>query len=87
MTISKEKAAQILRYHYVEKWPVGIISKQLGIHHDAVNLVLTQSGVPKAMRSQQASLIDDYLPFVMKTLEQYPLLCASRLYAMVKERG
>ncbi|TXL05450.1 hypothetical protein BMR09_09995, partial [Methylococcaceae bacterium CS3] len=25
--------------------------------------------------------------FVLKTLEQYPLLCASRLYAMVKERG
>jgi len=87
MTISKEKEAQILRYHHVEKWPVGTISKQLGIHHDAINRVLTQSGIPKAMRSPQASLIDDYLPFIIKTLEQYPLLCASRLYAMVVERG
>jgi transposase len=87
MTISKEKEAQILRYHHVEKWPVGTISKQLGIHHDAVNRVLTQSGIPKAMRNQQASIIDDYLPFIHKTLEQYPLLCASRLYGMVKERG
>ncbi len=87
MTISKENEAQILRYHHVEKWPVGTISKQLGIHHDAINRVLTQSGIVKAMRTQQVSIIDDYLPFVLKTLEKYPLLCASRLYGMVKERG
>ena len=87
MTISKESEAQILRYHHVEKWPVGTISKQLGIHHDAINRVLTQSGIVKAMRTQQASIIDDYLPFVLETLEKYPLLCASRLYAMVVERG
>ncbi len=87
MTISKEKEALILRYYHVEKWPVGTISKQLGIHHDAINRVLTQSGIVKAMRTQQASMIDNYLPFVLTTLEKYPLLCASRLYAMVKERG
>ena len=87
MTISKESEAQILRYHHVEKWPVGTISKQLGIHHDAINRVLTQSGIVKAMRTQQASMIDDYLPFVLETLEKYPLLCASRLYMMVVERG
>lgn len=87
MTISQEKEAQILRYHHVEKWPVGTISRQLGIHHDAINRVLSQAGILKAERSQRASIIDDYLPFVLKTLEQYPLLCASRLYAMVKERG
>jgi len=87
VTISKENEAQILRYHHVEKWPVGTISKQLGIHHDAINRVLTQSGIVKAMRTQQVSIIDDYLPFVLKTLEKYPLLCASRLYGMVKERG
>ena len=87
MTISKEKEAQILRYHHVEKWPVGTISRQLGIHHDAINRVLSQAGILKAERSLRESIIDAYLPFVLKTLEQYPLLCASRLYAMVKERG
>lgn len=87
MTISQEQAADILRYHYVEKWPVGTISKQLGIHHDAVNRVLSQAGIAKAQRSDRASLLDPYLPFVLQTLEQYPRLCASRLYAMVKERG
>jgi len=87
VTISKEKEAEILRYHHIEKWPVGTISKQMGIHHDAVNRILSQSGIVKAMRTQRPSLIDDYLPFVLKTLEKYPSLCASRLYGMVKERG
>lgn len=87
MTISQEKAADILRYHYVEKWPVGTISKQLGIHHDAINRVLSQAGIVKAERTHRASLIDSYLPFVKQTLEQFPSVCASRLYGMVKERG
>ena len=87
MTISKEKEANILRYHHVEKWPVGTISKQLGVHHDAVNRVLSQAGFPKIERTHRSSIIDSYLPFVIKTLERYPLLCASRLYSMVKERG
>jgi transposase len=87
MTISQEKEAQILRYHHVEKWPVGTISRQLGVHHDAINRVLSQAGILKAERSLRESIIDTYLPFVLKTLEQYPLLCASRLYVMVKERG
>jgi len=86
MTISKQKEADILRYHHVEKWPVGTISKQLGVHHDTVHRVLSQKGVSKPERCPQSSMIDDYLPFIIKTLEQYPLLCASRLYAMVKER-
>ena len=86
MTISKQKEADILRYHHVEKWPVGTISKQLGVHHDTVHRVLSQAGIPKPECSQRSSIIDDYLPFIIKTLEQYPRLCASRLYAMVKER-
>jgi hypothetical protein len=36
MTISKEREAEILRLHYAEKWPVGTIAKQLGLHHCTV---------------------------------------------------
>lgn len=32
-------------------------------------------------------MIDDYLPFILETLKKYPRLTASRLYAMVCERG
>ncbi len=87
MAIPPEFEAKILRYFHVEKWLVGTIARQLGVHHATVDRVLSQAGLPKAERPHRASLIDPYLPFVLKTLEQYPRLTASRLYAMVRERG
>ena len=86
--ISKTKEAEILRYYHVEKWPVGTISKQLGVHHDAIHRVLSQTtGTTRQERTKRDSILDPYLPFIQVNLEKYPSLCASRLYAMVKERG
>ena len=87
MAISPELEAQILRYFHVEKWLPGTISKQLGIHHSTVDRVLCQAGLPKAARPHRPSLIDPYLAFVLETLKQFPKLTASRLHAMVRERG
>jgi transposase len=87
LAISQELEAKILRYFHVEKWKVGTIATQLGVHHGTVDRVLSQAGLPKAERPHRASLIDSYLPFVLQTLKQYPKLTASRLYAMVRERG
>ncbi len=87
LAISKQIEAQILRYHHVEKWRVGTIAQQLGVHHNTVNRVLSQAGLPKIERVDRPSMIDPYLPFIMETLTQFPTLTASRLYAMVRERG
>ena len=87
MTIEKEQIAKILRYHHVEKWRVGTIARQLGIHHSTVDRVLSQAGLPKVERPHRESILDPYRPFVIQTLEQYPKLTASSLYAMVRERG
>lgn len=87
MAIPPELEAKILRYFHVEQWRVGTIARQLGVHHATVDRVLSQAGLPKAERPHRPSLIDPYLPFVLKTLEQYPRLTAARLYAMVRERG
>ena len=87
MTIPAELEAKILRFFHVEQWKVGTIARQLGVHHGTVDRVLSQAGLAKAARPHRASLIDPYLPFVRQTLEQYPSLTASRLYAMVRERG
>ena len=40
MTISKELEAKILRYFHVEKWLVGTIASQFGVHHGTVDRVL-----------------------------------------------
>lgn len=85
--ISNELEAKILRYHHVEKWPVGTIASQLGVHHDTVTRVLTQAGLPAIKKVDRPSMVDPYRPFITKTLEEFPRLQASRLFGMVKERG
>ena len=77
MTICAELEAKILRYFHVEKWLVGTIARQLGLHHGTVDRVLSQAGLPKLARPHRASLLDPYLPFVRATLEQYPTLAAT----------
>lgn len=84
--ISRQTEAEILRLYHVEKWRVGTIAEQLGVHHDAVRRVLEQNGVPRP-RPQRPSRIDAYLPFILETLRRYPKLPASRLYDMCRERG
>jgi len=87
MTIPKELEAKILRYFHAEQWKVGTIARQLGVHHGTVDRVLSQAGLPKAERAHRPSQLDPFLAFVRETLERYPRLTASRLYAMVRERG
>lgn len=87
MTIDKAIEAKILRYHFVEHWGVNTIARQLGIHHSAVDRVLSQSGLPKVERTQHRSIVDPYHPMIIETLAQYPQLTAARLYAMAQVRG
>jgi len=87
MVTSPDAEAQILRYHHAEKWTIGTIAAQLHVHHSVVRRVLTQAGLTVARRSPRPSQVDAYLPFIRQTLEKFPKLTASRLYAMVRERG
>jgi len=85
--IPKETEANILRLYEAEKWRVGTIAKQLGIHRDTVKRVLAQAGGVEVSKLQRQSMVDPYIPFINSTLEKYPRLRASRLHQMVKERG
>ena len=87
MVIAPDIEAQILRYHHAEKWTVGTIARQLHVHHSIVRRVLAQAGLPRIGPPPRPSQIDAYLPFIRQTLETFPTLTASRLYAMVRERG
>ena len=87
MTIAPELEAHILRYYHVEKWRNGTIARQLHVHHGTVRRVLAQAGLPRSGPVQRPSQVDPYLPFMRQTLEKFPTLTASRLYAMVRERG
>ena len=58
MTIPPELEAKILRYYHVEKWRVGTISAQLGVHHSTVSRVLAQAGLPRIGAPRRVSAID-----------------------------
>jgi transposase len=49
--------------------------------------VLAQAGLPRTGGLLRPLQIDAYLPFIHETLKKFPSLTASRLYAMVCERG
>jgi hypothetical protein len=83
--IPPELEATILRLLEVEKWRVGTIAHQLSIHHDVVERVREEAGLPEAQRQQHPSIIDPFVPFIKETLTEYPDICASRVYQMVRE--
>ncbi len=85
--ISSEQEAEVLRLHHAEKWPVGTIASQLGLHHSTVKRVLAQAGLSAGLKSSRPSIADPFIPFMMEQLKKYPRLRASRLYQMVRERG
>jgi transposase len=87
MSVSEDLEAKILRYYHVEKWRVGTIARQLHVHHGTVRRVLLRAGVPPPQPATRPSKVDPYLPFLRETLERFPTLTASRLYAMTRERG
>ena len=77
MAITEDQKAKILRYYHVEKWRVGTIARQLGVHHTTVDRALNKSGIVKESRTRKGSLIDPYLPFILMTLEKFPKLTSS----------
>jgi len=85
--IPEELEARILRLYHAEKWRVGTIASQVGVHHSTVQRVLARAGLPDAAASPRRSLIDPYRDVIKDTLSSYPQLPASRLYEMIRERG
>jgi transposase len=84
--ISAELEAKILRLVNAEKWRIGTVATQLGVHRTTVQRVLAQAGMPKATVIGRSKL-EQLVPFLEETLRKYPTLPASRLYEMCRERG
>jgi len=85
--ISKETEAEIVRLYHGERWPIGTIAGQLGLHHTTVQRVLRHTGVDAKVVAPRPSMVDPFVPFMVEQLEKYPGLRSSRLFVMIKERG
>ena len=51
--IGRDREAEILRLYHAEKWCIGTIAAQLGLHHSTVRRVLAQAGLDSAWVAQQ----------------------------------
>lgn len=85
--IAKETEAEIVRLFHGERWPIGTIAVQLGVHHTTVQRVLRQAGVEAKTVAPRPSITDPFLPFIREQLQRFPRLRSSRLHAMLRERG
>ena len=85
--ITKEQATEVVRLFHAEKWKIGTIAAQLGVHHGTVRRTLAREGIAAPSRAHKPSIVAPYVPLIVETLGTYPRLPASRLYVMAKERG
>lgn len=85
--INAETEARIVRLFFAERWPVGTIARQLGLHHSTVRRALRDADVPPTRVARRACMLDPFLPFVLQVLQEHPRLPASRLFEMVRQRG
>src|SRR6266536_1357783 len=85
--ISPEQRAEIRRLFYAEHWRVGTIATTLGVHHDTVYHAIERDRFVRTGTQVRPSALDPYQAFLAATLEPYPRLRATRLYAMLRERG
>jgi hypothetical protein len=68
MTVCPELEARILRYYHAERWRVGTIAAQLGVHHGTVTRILAQAGLPRLDAARRPGRLDPSLPFIRDTL-------------------
>jgi hypothetical protein len=69
--ISSETRMQIRHCFFAEHWKIGTISKELGIHPDAVRSAIESNHFHRA-QTLRACITYLYLPFIRQTLDQYP---------------
>src|SRR6185295_412809 len=85
--LDAEAVSEIRRLYYAERWKIGTIAAQLGVHPDAVRKALNRPSGPPPPRKPRPLLTDPYLPFLTETLQRYPRLRSTVLYRMLRERG
>jgi len=79
--------AEIRRLFYAEHWPIGTIADALGVHHETVRRAINRARGIHPGPQIRPSVVDPYKAFIATTLEQYPRLRATRLFAMLRDRG
>ena len=85
--ISLFQRAEIRRLFYAEHWPIGTIADAVDVHHETVRRALNRDRGIHPGPQIRPSALDPYKAFITATLEQYLRRRATRLWAMLRDRG
>ena len=81
-----ETKAEIKRLFFAEHLTMNMIAEKLGVHHDTVKAAIeVERFHPRVVF--RTSQMDAYVPFIIKTLEDFPKLRSTRLFQMLQDRG
>lgn len=83
--IDREIVTGIRHLYFAERWKVGTIAAQMGLHHQTVAAAIAEDIM--VTTTSRPSQLDPYSEFMRQTLEQYPRLRSTRLFQMLRERG
>jgi len=84
--IPPDQIAEVRRLYYAEHWTIGTIAAQLGLHPDTVRAAIATDALNRP-RTPRPCVTDPYVPFIRETLGRYPRLRATRIFAMIRQRG
>ncbi|MEY2935914.1 MAG: hypothetical protein RL033_6663 [Pseudomonadota bacterium] len=85
--IPAQLEAEIVRLHFAEKIPVCELARLVGVHHDVVRRVLQSLSTFPANLAPRPTMLDPYREWIVETLNSYPKMTGSRIFAMLQERG
>lgn len=85
MKLASDVRAEILRLHGAEKWKVGTIARQVGVHRRVVRRAVGLE--PEPPEKVRRSIMDPWKARVEGWLKEYPSLRATRVYDMMAARG
>lgn len=84
--IPTDLEGKILRLYQAERWSVGAIATEVGVHHSTVSRVLHSAGMPRPT-STRPSKLDPYEGFMRQQLDKHPKITAACLFEMTRQRG
>jgi transposase len=79
--------ADVRRLFFAEHFKIGTIAAELSLHPDVIKRIISAERFVRSSKVPEFPSLEPYKDFIKVTLEQYPRLRATRLVAMLKDRG
>ena len=86
MPYTPELIARIRRLHFHEHYTIHAVSKVVDLHRDTVKRILYGDDSPDSGHSRP-KLTNPYLSVITEHLENYPSICCTKLFRIMKDRG